>query len=158
MTSVISRRVWVLQSAQLIGGSCLCQALLGGTQEHSTCCFTPELEPASLTLEEKRLIIDLAQAESLRPVGSAANVINKEKSLDIIVVHFQKGRYAVLSGLCTHAFRPLSYVHSRGLLQCNNYGHSLFDLKGAVVKGPAPNALKSYGVALANGKLEINLE
>jgi len=146
------------QSARLIGSSCLCHTLTAGAKTNSTCCSTPEVEPASLLIEDKRLSIDLSLAASLQPVGGAANIIDKEKSLDIIVVHYRKGKYAALSGLCTHAFRPLNYVHTRGLLQCNNYGHSLFDLKGQVVKGPAPTALKSYETALKKGKLEIILQ
>jgi nitrite reductase/ring-hydroxylating ferredoxin subunit len=157
MRPVISRREWMRQSTRLIGCSCLCHTLLAGSKTQSTCCSTPEVEPASLLIEDQRLIIDLSLAASLQPVGGAANIIHKEKSLDIIVVHYQKRKYAALSGLCTHAFRPLSYVHTRGLLQCNNYGHSLFDLKGQVVKGPAPTALKSYAVVFLKGKLEIIL-
>ena len=64
---------------------------------------TPELEPESLAIGNTHLTIDLAKAACLAEEGSAADVINKEKSIDLVVVHAGAGEYYVLLPLCTHA-------------------------------------------------------
>lgn len=46
----------------------------------------------------------------------------------------------------------------RGLLQCNNFNHSNFDLSGQVVKGPAETPLKSYPVKLVDDTLVVVLQ
>lgn len=78
-----------------------------------------------------------------------------EKVPEIIIVHPEKNKYVVLSRFCTHGGQALSYVRQRGLLQCNSYNHSIFDLNGDVVKGPAPRPLKSYHAQLIEDKLVI---
>lgn len=151
----ITRRDLISGSAMAAGGICLCQSAGGNVRP--TCCNTPELEPSSLTIHADRLIIDLAQAPSLAEVGSSVNIIEPKSSLDLIVVHAAKHRYCALAGLCTHWPRPLSYIPSRGVLQCNNFNHSIFDLEGRVVKGPAPKPIRKYAVRLTAGMLEVEL-
>ena len=85
------------------------------------------------------------------------NLIDPKRELDLIIVHPEKHRYCVLSGLCTHFPRPLTYIPARGVLQCNNFNHSIFDLEGNVVKGPAPKAIRAYKVTVEHGTLTIAL-
>ena len=157
MKLALSRRDVIRQAALLAGGGCLCHLPCGAAPPRSTHSSTPALEPGSLTIENHRLSIELAKAPSLSAVGNAARISSSEPLLNLIVVRAGKRRYVVLSGQCTHAGRPLSYLRSREVLQCNNFGHATFDLAGQVLKGPAEQPLKTYAVALREGKLEVAL-
>lgn len=157
MGKKISRREMIHHSALLVGSVCMCHQAMGATEFKSTCCNTPNLEAESLEIGEKSIIVDLTKAPTLSEVGTAAFIINKEKSLDIIVVRAEEEKYFVLSRLCTHGRQVLSYVRKRGVLQCNSFNHSIFALNGQVVKGPAPEPLKSYPVTYSQGKLEITI-
>lgn len=156
MNPRLNRRQLLCRAALLLGGGCVCHLACGATSK-STCCDTPTLEPASLTVGEKQLTIDLARAPSLDAPDCAARIKLEDRALDILVVRTGDKEFKALEGRCTHAGRPLSYVVTRRLLQCNNFGHSLFDLQGAVVKGPAEKPLKSHAVGQQDGRLHITL-
>lgn len=132
---------------------CVCQQ----TNNRSNCCFTPELEPESLVIDESSLTIDLAKALSLNEVGNAVYIVNPDRQIQIIIVRAAKNDYVALSRLCTHGNQVISYNRKRNILQCNSYNHSIFDLSGEIVKGPAEIPLKSYPVTLADGKLTVTL-
>ena len=118
---------------------------------------TPNIEPESVTYGPGGLTIDLLKAPSLREVGSAAYVVNEAKSLQLIVVHVGKRTYCVLSRLCTHGGQVVSYNPARGVLQCNNFNHSIFTLDGRVWKGPAPKPLVSYPVVFVEDALVVSV-
>jgi len=71
MQREMSRRDVIRASALLVGGVCGCRTTNGPTVPRSTCCNTQDVEPASLTVEQNRLAIDLKKAPSLREVGNA---------------------------------------------------------------------------------------
>lgn len=156
MIPLLNRRQVMRRAALLLGGGCVCHLACGATPK-STSWTTPMVEPASLTAGEKQLTVDLAHAPSLDTPGCAARIQLPDRALDILVVRTGDNEYKALGGQCTHAGRPLSYVATRRLLQCNNFGHSLFDLEGAVVKGPAEKPLKSYTVMQQDNRLRITL-
>lgn len=156
MNPLLNRRQVLRRATLLLGGGCVCRLACGATPK-STPCATPALESASLSAGEKQLTIDLALAPSLDTPGCAARIQLPERGLDILVMRTADQEFKALAGQCAHAGRPLSYVATRRLLQCNNFGHSLFDLEGAVVKGPAERSLKSYAVTLRDGRLLVAL-
>ncbi len=141
----------------LVGGVCGCRTADDPVAPRCTCCSTPDVEPESVTFGPGGLTIDLLKAPSLREVGNAAYVVNKDKALELIVVHAQVNRYCVLSRLCTHGGQVISFNRERGMLQCNNFNHSLFELNGNVWKGPAEKPLKSYAVVLIQEALVISI-
>ncbi len=156
---VITRREILRRSSLILtGGICFCQQARGEAQSEETCCGTPLLEMESLLFEDGQLVVNLEKAVSLRTKGSAAGIILPERGLDIIIVHESKNNYVVLSALCTHAWRPLSYLKKRRILMCNNFNHSIFDLEGKVLRGPAGAPLKLYPTRLRHGQLEIALK
>ncbi|MCY2953439.1 MAG: Rieske 2Fe-2S domain-containing protein [Planctomycetota bacterium] len=157
MDGQITRREMIYGSALVLSGACVCQVAGGADKPRSTNCHAPDLEPESLTIGQKSLTIDLAKAPSLEAVGNAAYIMDKDRKLDIIVVHAERDEYFALSRFCTHAYRPISYIRTRKLLMCNNASHSIFDLTGQVVKGPAPEPIKSYAAKLVAGTLQITL-
>jgi len=153
----MTRREMMQAGALLAGGVCGCRTAGDPAAPRSTCCDTPELEPESLTFGPGGLTIDLLKAPSLREVGSAAYIVHKDKSLQLIVVHAEKHRYCVLSRLCTHGGQVVSYNRQRGMLQCNNFNHALFDLNGSVWKGPAEKPLKAYSVVFVEDALVVSI-
>jgi Rieske Fe-S protein len=141
----------------LAGAVCGCRTAGDPAAPRSTCCDTPALEPRSVTFGPGGLTIDLLKAPSLREVGSAAYVVDEARSLQLIVVHAEKRRYCALSRLCTHGGQVISYNRERGVLQCNNFNHSIFDLEGRVWKGPAEKPLACYPVVFVEDALVISL-
>ncbi len=148
-----------VMGAGVVLAGCMCGCRTGGdlAAPRSTCCDTPELEPESVTFGPGGLTIDLLKAPSLRQVGSSAYVVDKSRSLQLIIVHAEKRRYCALSRLCTHGGQVVSYNPVRGVLQCNNFNHSIFDLDGRVWKGPAPKPLVSYPVVFVEDALVVSL-
>ena len=153
----MTRREMMGTGVLLVGGVCGCRTADDPTAPRSACCTTPDVEPESVTFGPGGLTIDLLKAPSLREVGNAAYVVNKDKSLDLIVVHAEADRYCVLSRLCTHGGQVVSFNRERGMLQCNNFNHSIFELNGNVWKGPAEKPLKSYSVVLVTDALVISV-
>jgi nitrite reductase/ring-hydroxylating ferredoxin subunit len=169
-TPPLSRRDILRAAVSIAAGASLCplhQTLAGvpstpgrtsGERSLSTSCDTPDLDSTCLTFREDRVLVDLANAPELAVVGHAANLIDRQRSVDLIVVHVEAGIYCALSRFCTHAGRTLAYIRTRKLLQCTNFNHSLFELNGHVRKGPAELPLASHPVRLRDGMLEIDLK
>ncbi len=153
----MTRREMIQTGALLAGGICGCRMTGDPGMPRSSCCDTPELEPESLTFGPGGLTIDLLKAPSLREVGSAAYIVHKDKSLQLIVIHVDKLLYCVLSRLCTHGGQVVSYNPQRGVLQCNGFNHSLFDLNGAVRKGPAEKPLIAFPVVFVEDALVVSI-
>jgi len=154
----MNRRAMIVSSAIGVGAICTCGEAKTAAARRSTNCMTPELEPESLAIGKGTLTVDLTKAGCLAEEGSAADIINTERSIGLVVVHAGKDEFYALSRLCTHANRTLSYIRSRRVLMCTNANHSIFDLKGRIVKGPAESPLISYPTHLKDGKLVIRLE
>lgn len=73
----------------------------------------------------------------------------------IFVIRSQD-RIQVVSAVCTHIGCTLSWSGEDREWKCPCHG-SVFNEKGAVVKGPAPKALPWYGVFLSpDGRLFVN--
>ena len=150
---MITRRD-VLGAGAIAGTGCLC---LASPQSPRTCCITPELDPASVTHEDSRLLINLDSAPDLCHPGSSANLIDEARRLDLIIVHPDPARFCTLAGLCTHYPRPLTYLSKRGVLQCNNFNHSTFALDGSVVKGPATKPIAVFPTTRKGRTLVVEL-
>jgi len=135
----------------------MCRQVLGFDDNLSTCCFTPDIEPESVSLNGDIIAIDLNKAHALSEDGHAAYVDIKEKDVRLIVIHVSKRKYYALSRHCTHGNQALSYIKERKLVQCNSFNHSAFELNGNVWKGPAPTPIQAYEVQLFKRELRILL-
>jgi len=142
-------------SVFIAGGICMCHKSFGLDHPKSSCCFTPDIEPESVTQKGKSILIDLSRAPSLSNKGHAAYVDSHDGQIKIIVVWVKRNTFYALSRFCTHGRQAISYVAERKLLQCNSYNHSLFDLDGSVWKGPAGKPIQAYPVKFKDGQLEI---
>jgi Rieske Fe-S protein len=133
-------------------GLCLC-TLTGCVKKDRT----PEIPAEWIQVKGDRVIVQLSKVAVLRKIGGSAKFKNPKQDDRVIVVHPGAGRYAALSGLCTHRRRPLEYEHRGRRLRCINRGHSEFGLDGKVLKGPAPRPLRVYKTLLLGQTLEVFL-
>lgn len=102
-------------------------------------------------LPDGSVTVDLNNASfsSLQEVGGFAY------TGDIIVIRSGENSYMALSKICTHEACTVSYNHSSMQLPCPCHG-SVFSTTGAVINGPAQNALKVYSVRKEGDTLIIS--
>ncbi len=129
-------------------------ALLGAAP---LCCSTPRVDPSSVRWDGNRLIIDLRKAAGLRPVGSAAAVVDAARRVNLIVAHTGKNEFAALDRSCTHGGAQCAYNHKRRTLQCTSLNHAEYDLKGTLLHGRTHGDLRAYETRRNGSLLEIRL-
>ncbi|GAA1216987.1 hypothetical protein GCM10009665_03610 [Kitasatospora nipponensis] len=72
----------------------------------------------------------------------------------IVVTQPSAGQYHAFSARCTHAGCVVDQVKDN-LIQCPCHGSRFNIADGTVAAGPAPTALPSYQVAVADGKIQV---
>jgi nitrite reductase/ring-hydroxylating ferredoxin subunit len=79
------------------------------------------------------------------------------KDLEVLVVNLG-GRFFCLDGRCTHAGAPLAEGVLKGeVLTCPWHGSQFRVADGAVLRGPAERALKSYRVEVRDEAVFVEL-
>jgi cytochrome b6-f complex iron-sulfur subunit len=131
-------------------GACMC-GLAGG------CSSTPKAAEGSFTIDEGKLVIELAKVAELGAVGGFVTMTAKGLPETIGVVRSGEAEYAALSTKCTHFGMGVAYNHESGQMRCGSFGHSTFALDGKVLGGPAKKPLKTYPAAVQDGVLTITL-
>jgi Rieske Fe-S protein len=150
MGSMMTRRRAIGSSLAVLAGPGICAASGG------VCCQTPAAPAAAIRRDGRRILIDVARAGGLDSRGAAMRVA--DGPLDLIVVRTARRGFAVLDAKCTHGGGALTYVPKRNVLHCTCWGHSEFDLGGAVVEGPAKRKLPRYSAAFDGRTLTIETE
>ena len=118
----MNRRKMLKSSMLITGGICICHNSLGFDNPKSTCCYTPEIEPESITQNNNSIIIDLSKALSIAQKGDAAFVDSHDGDLKIIVVSGKNcqidGNYmiwlAMYGSLCIYVTALLDYGVEHG--------------------------------------------
>ena len=72
----------------------------------------------------------------------------------VIVARTSAGDYIAVSATCTHAAGTVQYVASGNRFHCPNHG-SDFGPTGAVIDGPALQALEAYHISLNSTSLRV---
>jgi Rieske Fe-S protein len=117
-----------------------------------------ELSPESYSLEGSELIVDLNKASFLNEVDASGKVKLKtgaKKDLKVLIVHTSTNEYRAFENRCAHGGMPVKYKPGDQILRCVSFGHSKYDMKGNVVKGPAVNPIKSFPLTRKEDKLRI---
>jgi cytochrome b6-f complex iron-sulfur subunit len=83
------------------------------------------------------------------PVGGGVSVTGKDGA-KLIVTQPSKGQFKAMSAICTHM--GCTVAPKNGTLDCPCHG-SVYDLTGAVKKGPAPTSLPSVQVSVSGGNV-----
>ena len=115
----------------------------------------------SYALEEGRLVLTLARVSALdKPGGAIKLVVAARPGADpvkVLVVRPDEETLIAFEDRCTHGKRELNYRHQERRLECSSFGHSRFDLRGKVLKGPAGAPLAVFPSAVRDGKLVIEV-
>ena len=109
------------------------------------------------SFNDGKIILDLNQTPALEIPGGAVRLEGglPEK---VLVVHGEDGQYKAFENKCSHGGRCVDPVPGTKTVQCCSFGTSTYNLDGSVISGPAPEPLKTYPLAVANGKLVIEIE
>jgi nitrite reductase/ring-hydroxylating ferredoxin subunit len=154
----LSRRTFIkLTGTTLI---CTCAGALGaGACRGKPASDTPALPAGSYRVANGRLMVDLAAVGALLDVGGAAKVSvadSRGTEPSVIIVRPGETDYRAFANACTHNGKELNYLHEEGLLACCGRS-SRFDLAGAIVHGPAEQALPCYDVLREGVELYVEL-
>ena len=152
---MISRRSF-FGGAALAGGVCLSAAR---AEDRSGACFCdpPMLPSDALLISDGTITVDLAKSGSFEATGASAMVKDDPRELRILLVHEAQGKYHAFSARCTHGGAPVGYDADRNRVQCVCYGHSMWAMDGALLKGPAKKPLPKYEASVDGGKLTVKL-
>jgi Rieske Fe-S protein len=123
-----------------------------------SCCELPPLPANSISLQAAAVSIDLRLAPDLQQAGGAARLLDAERKLNLIVARTAQDEFHAWSGICTHGGAPLAYNHRHRSALCSSVGHSEFDARGQVIRGPAPKPIAFYKATLSGHRLTIELE
>ena len=110
--------------------------------------FGPRKRPASTT--EIETIITAGPVEKYKPGTVTAFVRGK-----FYLACLEDGGFLALSRACTHLGCTVPWVvkESRFICPCHS---SEFDIRGEVIKPPAPRALDLYQVVIENNIIKVN--
>jgi Rieske Fe-S protein len=138
----IKRRDFVAGMA--IAGTGACLAGINGCIDLPGSPKTPEVQPGAYLIENGKLNIALAQEPELMNIGGAMKISDPKLPEPVIIARTGNNQFAVMSLKCTHAGNEVQYVSAQQQFRCSKCDHSLFDLNGNPVQGPAKKPLTKY--------------
>jgi nitrite reductase/ring-hydroxylating ferredoxin subunit len=155
----INRREFI----KLTGATALCTcagaAGLCGCSNSGDATNIPLAPPGCCRREGDLVLVSLAAAGPLDPVGGAVRVIlggDEDTELRMVVVHAEGETYRAFADQCTHNGKELNYLPEAQKLQCRS-GRAQFDLDGKVLRGPAERALQVYPTRREGDRLLIDV-
>lgn len=115
----------------------------------------------SYWLREGKLVMALSNIGALdKPGGAVKLAVSVTPSADpvkLLVVRPDDKTFLAFRDRCTHGNRELNYRHEAKLLECSSFGHSKFDLRGKVLKGPAAASLSLYSCEKQDNELVVKI-
>jgi nitrite reductase/ring-hydroxylating ferredoxin subunit len=136
----------------------LAGATFGAAGIAPMCCRSTELDRNSWVVEGGILRIDLAREQGLRKTGEAKTAVDLDRKVNILVVQYEKGRWAAVDRTCTHGGAMCAYQKRSRTLRCTSLNHAEYTLEGKLLHGRTHGNLRSYAVKERAGWLEIELE
>jgi Rieske Fe-S protein len=155
---VISRREFI----KLTGATALCTcagAGISGCSNSAGVSGIPLAPEGSYQREGDRVVVSLAAAEQLNPVGGAVRLAvdgEGEEGLKLVIIHLAGEDFRAFADSCTHNGKELNYLPGDSKLRCRS-GKSHFDLEGNVLKGPAESALLVYPAYRQGDRLVLEI-
>lgn len=125
------------------GASLLATICLGACSKQSANSDVPTAVNADFTLD-----LSLPANAALTTAGGYLY------SNGVIVAHTVGGSYIAVSQACTHQGVTVNYQSSSHQFYCPSHG-AAFSETGAVMVGPATNALKQYQTTLTGNMLRV---
>lgn len=149
-----SRREFFVQSTQMMSLAAVATALTGCGGSPSSpggVSGLPALPTLSATIISNTFTLTIDGGSPLAAVGSAALVTASGRSF--LVAHTGQSAFTTLTATCTHQQCTVS-TYQNQVYECPCHG-SQYSTTGAVVRGPAPTALRQFPATFANGVLTI---
>lgn len=138
--------------------SCGCAGIgVSGCAMFSGISSTPTAPPEAARLVEGKLVVDFARVPALAAVGGAVKLATPDGKNMVFIVRSGDTQFAAFVNRCTHGGRELEYQHEQRKLRCVSFGHSLFDLQGRRLGGPAKGDLTVLAITRTSDSLEIAL-
>lgn len=153
----LNRRQFVKKGALAVAVTSTCLCHLNGCATITKTGKTPAINPASFTLTDNILTIDLERETVLSKIGGSVQVKHSDIPDGIIIARTDSNSFAIASSLCTHRGVELEYDHSQNTFKCPSLGSSTFSTNGKNISGPAKKSLRIYDASLRNGILTITL-
>jgi len=110
------------------------------------------------TVQNGRIVVDLARAPELAPPNGAIRLEGKGLPDRVLVAHKEDGGYYAFRNRCTHGGRRLDPVPAVPQVQCCSVGKATFDCQGKRISGSGKGDLACYPAILESGKLAIAVE
>ena len=120
-------------------------------------CDTEPLSPEMWSVEDDKVQVKLSQMAEPLPKGGAVYLKEQGLKRPVLVMRTDDDQYLAFEDRCSHGGRKVDPVAGEATLRCCSLSHSVFDLDGKVVKGPAKDPLKKYAVEQSGGDLVITL-
>lgn len=142
----INRREFVKLTGATAFCACVGAAGLCGCSNSGRASNIPLAPEGSYRREGDLVVVSLAAAGPLKPVGGTVRVIlggGEDAELRMVIVHAEGETYRAFADRCTHNGKELDYLPEAAKLQCRS-GQAQFDLDGEVLRGPAKRALQVY--------------
>ena len=132
--------------------------IVGGVASILGGCKRAGSERAGVTAQTPSSGLVLSKEESSKLLASESSLLVEPKAAGdkIMVVHGSDGNLHAVGAACTHAGCTVAYDKELGDLRCPCHG-SRFGLDGHIIKGPATQPLKTYGVRTEGGLVVISL-
>ena len=116
------------------------------------------MDRGSWVIEGGILRVNLEREQGLRKMGEARTATDLDRKVNILVVQFEKDRWAAVDRTCTHGGAMCAYQKRSKTLRCTSLNHAEFTLEGKLLHGRTHGDLRSYTVRERAGRLEIELE
>ena len=125
-----------------------------------TSCSSDDMDPTNppppdgsgITETANAVTVELDKATNLASEGGWVLVTGSQ----VLIVNMGNNTYNALTSVCTHSQCDRNWSFSNNVFTCSCHG-SRFDSDGAVINGPATQALRSYTTSINNGILTVNL-
>jgi nitrite reductase/ring-hydroxylating ferredoxin subunit len=89
-------------------------------------------------------------------VGGAKLVVLPGTNVKVAITQPKKGVFKAFSPICTHQGAQLNGISGANLV-CPQHGATFSTTTGAVTRGPAQKALKSYKVTLSGTSVKVTV-
>lgn len=113
---------------------------------------TPPAGNTGITATATAVTVDLDVATTLASTGGWTLVTESK----VLIVNTGNNTFNALTSVCTHSQCDRNWSFANNLFTCTCHG-SRFDRDGAVVTGPATQALRTYSTSINDKILTVNL-
>lgn len=148
-----TRREFCVTSTGVLSLTAITTALTGCAGNPAGPDGFPGLATISATIVNSGIMLTVDANSPLAAVGNAALIAASGQNF--LVARTGDASFTALTAVCTHQ-RCTVNTYQNQVFECPCHG-SQYSTSGAVLRGPAPAALRQFPTAFANGVLTITL-